>query len=156
MKEKHINIRIQQCISLAGASNCPRLKVGALLVDPQRNVILIDGYNGGPRAGGDLCAGDCCLRDQMNIPSGTQIEIGCHHAEMNLICNAAANGIKTQGSWLFITCECCELCAKLIHHAGIEKVILIQNGFSGKNGMQYLIDNGVEIETRTGPVDPRL
>ena len=33
MKEKHLRIRIEQCLALAKASNCPRRKFGALLVD---------------------------------------------------------------------------------------------------------------------------
>ena len=60
MKEKHIRIRINQCLALAEASNCPRRKFGALLLDPARNVILMDGYNGGPRGGGHLCGGETC------------------------------------------------------------------------------------------------
>ena len=39
MKEKHIRIRIEQCLALATASNCPRRKFGALLLDPERNVV---------------------------------------------------------------------------------------------------------------------
>ena len=38
MKGKHIQIRIEQCLALARASNCPRRKFGALLLDPSRNV----------------------------------------------------------------------------------------------------------------------
>ena len=45
MKDKHLGIRIEQCLALAKASNCPRRKFGALLVDPDRNVVLMDGYN---------------------------------------------------------------------------------------------------------------
>ena len=95
VKEKHLRIRIEQCLALAKASNCPRAKFGSLLVDPERNVILMDGYNGGPRGGGDLCGGDVCLRDSEQVISGTRVEVGCHHAEMNVICNAAA-----RASWL--------------------------------------------------------
>ena len=124
MKEKHLAIRIQQCLALAEASNCPRRTFGALLVDPQRNVVLMDGYNGGPRGGGRLCGGEDCLRDTMNIESGTRVEIGCHHAEMNIICNAAANGVPTNNAWLIVS-EPCMMCAKLIHHAGIERVVIV-------------------------------
>ena len=120
MKDKHLAVRIQQCLALAEASNCPRRTFGALLVDPKRNVVLMDGYNGGPRGGGRLCGGEECLRDTMNIESGTRVEIGCHHAEMNLICNAAANGVPTNNAWLIVTGEPCMMCAKLIHHAGID------------------------------------
>ena len=45
MKDKHFGIRIEQCLA-SSASNCPRRKFGALLVDPDRNVVLMDGYNG--------------------------------------------------------------------------------------------------------------
>ncbi|MFO0750514.1 MAG: hypothetical protein U1F43_33325 [Myxococcota bacterium] len=72
MKPKHVAIRIEQCLALAKASNCPRRKFGALLLDPARNVILMDGYNGGPRGGGELCGGDACLRDTLGAKSGTR------------------------------------------------------------------------------------
>ncbi|MEE2667190.1 MAG: hypothetical protein VYC27_06075, partial [Candidatus Thermoplasmatota archaeon] len=107
MKDKHLAIRIEQCLALAKASNCPRRQFGALLVDPERNVVLMDGYNGGPRGGGRLCGGEVCLRDAEDVVSGTRVEIGCHHAEMNLICNAAANGVPTKGAWLIVTGEPC-------------------------------------------------
>ena len=74
MKDKHIRIRIEQCLALAEASNCPRRKFGALLLDPARNVILMDGYNGGPRGGGELCGGEACLRDTMKIESKIQLD----------------------------------------------------------------------------------
>ena len=143
---KHICIRIQQCLALAEASNCPRRKFGALLLDPERNVILMDGYNGGPRGGGELCGGDACLRDTMSVKSGTRMEIGCHHAEMNVICNAAANGVRCRGAWLIVTGEPCMMCAKMIHHAGITKVLVVEGGYAGENGVRYLEDHGVAVE----------
>ena len=156
MKDKHLGIRIEQCLALAKASNCPRRKFGALLVDPDRNVVLMDGYNGGPRGGGELCGGDECLRDTMDVKSGTRVEIGCHHAEMNLICNAAANGVPTKDAWLLVTGEPCMMCAKLIHHAGIGKVIIVDGGFGGENGIGYLENHGVNIQRTEGPKDPRF
>ncbi|MCB9653334.1 MAG: cytidine deaminase [Deltaproteobacteria bacterium] len=155
MKDKHVRIRIEQCLALAKASNCPRRKFGALLIDPARNVILMDGYNGGPRGGGALCGGEVCLRDELAVPSGTRMEIGCHHAEMNVICNAAANGVSTRGAWLIVTGEPCVLCAKLIHHAGISRVLVVEGGYSGENGLAYLGQHGVEIQRVEGPPDPR-
>ena len=156
MKDKHLKIRIEQCLSLAKASNCPRRKFGALLLDPGRNVILMDGYNGGPRSGGRLCNGESCLRDDMKVQSGTRMEIGCHHAEMNVICNAAANGVPTRGAWLLVTGEPCVLCAKLIHHAGIERVLVVEGGYMGANGCTYLTSHGVEVQQVEGPKDPRV
>ena len=156
MKPKHIAIRIEQCLTLAKASNCTRRQFGALLLDPSRNVILMDGYNGGPRGGGRLCGGETCLRDTMGVQSGTRMEIGCHHAEMNVICNAAANGVSTRGAWMIITGEPCILCAKLIHHAAISKVIVVSGGYMGANGVDYLERHGVEVQRVEGPQDPRL
>jgi len=156
MKEKHIRVRIEQCLALSKASNCPRRKFGALLLDPTRNVVLMDGYNGGPRGGGDLCGGTECLRDSENVKSGTMLEIGCHHAEMNVICNAAANGVTTSGAWLIVTGEPCLMCSKLIHHAGITRVLVVEGGYMGANGVQYLRSHGVEVQAEHGPQDPRL
>lgn len=155
MSAKHLAIRIEQCITLSRASNCPRRKFGALLIDPTRNVILMDGYNGGPRGGGDLCGGDVCLRDVEKIASGTRVEVGCHHAEMNVICNAAAGGVATRGAWLIVTGEPCRMCAKLIHHAGIARVVVVRAGYSGENGVDYLRQHGVDVEYTDGPPDPR-
>ena len=155
MKEKHLRIRIEQCLALAKASNCPRAKFGALLVDPNRNVILMDGYNGGPRGGGDLCGGDICLRDTEQVVSGTRVEVGCHHAEMNVVCNAAANGVSTKGAWMIVTGEPCMMCAKLIHHSGISQVIVVDGGFGGVNGIDYLEQHGVVVQRTEGPKDPR-
>jgi dCMP deaminase len=156
MKAKHLAIRIEQCLALSKASNCPRRQFGALLVDPDRNVVLMDGYNGGPRGGGRLCGGETCLRETMDIPSGTRVEIGCHHAEMNLICNAAANGVSTKDAWLLVTGEPCMMCAKLIHHSGIARVVIVDGGFAGANGVDYLETHGVDVQRTEGPKDPRL
>jgi dCMP deaminase len=156
MKEKHLRIRIEQCLALAKASNCPRRKFGALLLDPVRNVILMDGYNGGPRGGGHLCGGDACLRDTQQVQSGTRMEIGCHHAEMNVVCNCAAAGVATNNAWLIVTGEPCMMCSKLIHHAGIRRVYVVDGGYAGENGLAYLEDHGVEVVRTEGPRDPRL
>ncbi|MCC6644058.1 MAG: cytidine deaminase [Polyangiaceae bacterium] len=156
MKDKHIRVRVEQCLALAKASNCPRRKFGALLLDPARNVVLMDGYNGGPRGGGELCGGEACLRDTMQIPSGTRMELGCHHAEMNVVCNAAANGVRAAGAWLIVTGEPCMMCAKMIHHAGIVRVLVVEGGYAGENGVEYLRQHGVEVVGVEGPKDPRL
>ena len=156
MKDKHLRIRIEQCLALSQASNCPRRKFGALLLDPDRNVVLMDGYNGGPRGGGELCGGDECLRDTQKVPSGTMIEVGCHHAEMNVICNAAASGVPTKGGWIIVTGEPCIMCSKLIHHAGIDRVIVVDGGYGGANGVQYLQSHGVTVQSVDGPKDPRV
>ena len=155
LNPKHVAIRIEQCLALAKASNCPRRTFGALLLDPERNVVLMDGYNGGPRGGGRLCGGEVCLRDEQSVESGTRMEIGCHHAEMNVVCNAAANGVPTRGAWMIVTGEPCMMCAKLIHHSGISRVLIVEGGYAGANGVSYLETHGVEVQRVEGPSDPR-
>ena len=128
-----------------------------MAIDPRRNTILAEGYNGGPRGGGgDLCGGDQCLRDTQGVQSGTCVEVGCHHSEMNLICNAAAQGTALTGSWLIINGEPCIMCSKLIHHAGIVKVLVVEGGYLGANGVEYLRTHGIEVDAVEGPKDPRI
>jgi deoxycytidylate deaminase len=55
MQDKHIKIRMKQCLENAKASECVRAQYGAMVIDETRNVILSDGYNGGPRNGSRLC-----------------------------------------------------------------------------------------------------
>jgi dCMP deaminase len=91
------------------------------------------------------------------VESGTHIEHGCHHAEMNVICNAAANGVTTAGAWLIVTGEPCQMCAKLIHHAGITKVLCVKGGYSsGVEGPAYLTKHQIPVVYVDGPQDPRL
>ena len=156
MKDKHIQARVRQCLALAELSNCPRRKLAAMLIEPERMTVKADGYNGSARGGGNLCGGDTCLRDTLNIESGTRIEIGCHHAEMNTLCNALFDGVSTKGTWLIVTGEPCIMCAKLIHQCGIERVIVIDGGYAGDNGCSYLEGMGVGVLKVDGPTDPRL
>ena len=146
MKPKHLTARIKQCLALAECSPCPRAQFGAIVVDPIRNVIRSEGWNGAPRGGGELCGGSTCDRDDQAVVPGTQVEVGCHHAEMNAICNAAANGTPLVNCWMIVNGEPCRMCAKLIHHAGILKVIVVDGGYKGINGVDYLERHGVLVD----------
>jgi dCMP deaminase len=149
MKENLLKIRIQQCNLLAQASSCSRRKVSALILDPITNSIISEGFNGNPRgAKGNLCGGDICLRDKYQVASGTQNDVGCHHAEMNAILNACRLGQATQGKILIVNCDPCLMCAKAIHHAGIKQVFCpmdYQNGVHN-SGLGYLKDNEVDLK----------
>ena len=147
MKQKHIEARIKQCRILAELSPCPRRKIGAVLLDPVRNMVLSDGYNGTPRdCSGDLCGGNTCVREEKQIQSGTMLEHGCHHAESNALMNACSFGTPTVGAWMFISSEPCLMCAKSIHHAGIEKIIIVGNQYTENNGIEYLKEYGIDVE----------
>ena len=151
MKKKYIQTRIEQCQILSQQSSCPRRKIAAMIIDPETNSVISDGYNGPPRGGGHLCGGDLCDRDSFNIRSGTHLEIGCHHAELNAILNAARVGNSTSGKVMIVTAEPCLMCAKAIHHAGISQVYLVNGGYAGseKDGVSYLEENGMLVERVT-------
>jgi dCMP deaminase len=144
MNPKHLKIRIDQCKLIASNSPCPRGQVGAIILDPESNAIISDGFNGTPRKStGQLCSGSFCKREIDNIVSGTQNDIGCHHAEANAILNAARIGVSTLNRWLIVNRDPCLMCSKLIHHAGIIRVYspkLVKTA-----GLTYLRENGVEV-----------
>jgi dCMP deaminase len=116
--------------------------VGAVIVDPETNVIISEGYNGTPRGSTKaLCGASTCKRITKSIVSGTQNDIGCHHAEMNAILNATRTGNSTLGKWLIVNCDPCLMCAKAIHHSGIVRVY---SPNIGGVGLHYLKENSVE------------
>lgn len=144
MKKKYISTRLAQCKVLSNQSTCTRKKIAAIIIDPESNTIIADGYNGPPRGGGTLCGGNTCSRTDQNIISGTHMEVGCHHAEMNAICNAARVGTKTLGTEIIITAEPCAMCARAIHHAGITKVYALRGQY-GHDGIEYLQLHGIPV-----------
>ena len=105
-------------------SSCYRQgrKIGAVIVKDKR--IMTTGYNGAP-AGLLTCKerGEC-LRDKLNIPSGTRTEI-CYaiHAEQNAILQAAKLGLAIDGATLYCTHQPCSICAKMIINTGIRRTI---------------------------------
>lgn len=146
MKSKHILRRIEHCLFLAKNSPCPRARFGALIVDPVRNSVISEGWNGPPKGESVLCGGTTCDRNECSIKSGCDVQVGCVHAEMNAICNAAAQGSRCDGAWLFVNGAPCLMCAKLIHHSGIKKVILLKGGYGPQEGLNYLEQHDVPYE----------
>lgn len=126
-------------------SPCPRGKVGAVIVDESNNPVAM-GFNGLPRnAPGKLCGVNSCDRTEQKVKSGTQIEIGCHHAEANALMNALRKGISVLNCKIYITTAPCLVCARLIHHAGITNVFYPNSSHYDKRGSDYLFLNGVNI-----------
>lgn len=88
------------------------------------------------------------------IPSGTRYEVGCHHAEANVVANAARLGRPLSGSWVFCSGMPCVGCARLLHHAGVARVVTIRGGYAGESGAPYLRANGVEVSEIDPPESP--
>jgi dCMP deaminase len=66
------------------------------------------------------------------------------HAEQKLIAEAAKNGIKTEGTVMYLTHFPCPLCSKIISWAGIKKIYFTE-GASNLNGKRTMESAGVEI-----------
>ena len=101
-------------------ATCPRRQVGAVLVRDRR--ILATGYNGSP-AGLPHCPDE---GPQKDWPGGCMRAGHCIrslHAEQNAILQAAKIGVSIEGSIIYVTCQPCNACAKMIINSGISRVI---------------------------------
>lgn len=130
---------------VASRATCERRKVGAVIVAEKR--ILTTGYNGAPQG----------------LPHCT--EVGCKmenghcirtlHAEQNAIVQAALFGVSCLGSTLYVTCQPCNNCAKMIINAGIRKVVF-EGDYPDPFALELFEAAGVElvrvVEGRPMPV----
>ena len=128
---------------IASRSTCLRRKIGALLVRDKR--ILSTGYNGAARTM-PHCLDIGCLRDELGIKSGTELE-NCRavHAEMNTIIQCAIHGVSTEGSTLYVNAYPCKICSRLIINAGIKRVVTIGE-YSDKEGLRMLEDAKIQVD----------
>lgn len=109
---------------VASWSTCIRCnrQVGAVIVKDKR--VIATGYNGAP-SGIKSCADrGYCMRDRLNISSGTRAEL-CfsNHAEQSALIQAAKLGVSVDGATIYVTHRPCTLCTKLIINAGIKRVV---------------------------------
>ena len=127
-------------------SSCYKVnrKVGAVIVKDKR--ILTTGYNGAGSGISSCVDRGYCLREQMNIPSGTRHEI-CYavHAEQNAIIQAAKLGVSVQGATLYCTHQPCSICAKMIINSGITRVVF-DEGYPDEFSIKMFNEAGVLIE----------
>ena len=130
-------------VLVATRSTCIRRQIGAVLVRKKR--VLATGYNGAAR---NLphCLDIGCLRDELEIPSGTRHEV-CRavHAEANVIIQCAIYGISSENSTIYVTVWPCRMCARLIINAGIQRVVVIGK-YSDEEGLQILRKAGIPID----------
>ncbi len=125
-------------------ASCFRRKVGAVIV--RDKCVMTTGYNGAPAGIRSCVEKGECLREKMNIESGTHQEL-CFaaHAEQNAIIQAAKYGINIQGATLYCTHQPCVICAKMIINAGIKRVVY-KEGYPDEFSMQLFEEAGTRIE----------
>ncbi|HZW77855.1 MAG TPA: dCMP deaminase family protein [Flavobacteriaceae bacterium] len=119
----------------AQLSHCERKKVGALIVKDK--MIISDGYNGTPTGFENFC------EDEDGYTKWYVL-----HAEANAILKVASSTQSCKGATLYITMSPCKECSKLIHQAGITRLIF-HKAYKDDSGLDFLRRAGVEIEQLT-------
>lgn len=112
-------------------SHCNRKQVGAIIVKDR--MIISDGYNGTPSGFDNNC------EDNEGITKWYVL-----HAEANAILKVASSTQSSRGSTLYITLSPCRECSKLIHQAGIIRVVY-QKAYKDNSGVDFLKKAGVEL-----------
>ncbi len=113
-------------------SYCRRKKVGAIIVKDR--MIISDGYNGTPSGF------ENCCEDEEGVTKWYVL-----HAEANAILKVAGSTQSCEGATLYITMSPCKDCSKLIHQAGIKRVVYLE-GYKDDSGIEFLMKAGVEVE----------
>lgn len=113
-------------------SYCKRRQVGALIVKDR--MIISDGYNGTPSGFENFCEDDEGYTKWYVL-----------HAEANAILKVASSTQSAKGATLYITLSPCKECSKLIHQAGIIKVVY-NIAYKDDSGLRFLTKAGIELE----------
>ncbi|CAM1334595.1 dCMP deaminase [Tenacibaculum aestuariivivum] len=112
-------------------SHCKRKQVGAIIVKDR--MIISDGYNGTPSGFENYC------EDEEGYTKWYVL-----HAEANAILKVAASTQSCKGATLYITLSPCQQCSKLIHQAGIKRVVYAE-GYKDSSGVDFLAKAGIEL-----------
>ena len=133
---------------VAERSTCRRHHVGAVAVRDKH--ILSTGYNGAAAGLAD-CLKLGCLRDELNIESGTRHEI-CRgiHAEQNVIIQASLHGVSLGGSIIYCTHTPCILCAKMLVNAGITRFVSFGK-YNDDEFIRLFREAGIMVDTKDRP-----
>lgn len=113
-------------------SHCERKRVGALIVKDR--MIISDGFNGTPTGFENPC------EDEEGYTKWYVL-----HAEANAILKVASSTQGCKGATLYITLSPCKECSKLIHQAGIVRVVY-KEGYKDDSGLRFLEKAGIELQ----------
>lgn len=136
---------------VATRATCPRRHVGAVIVRDRR--ILATGYNGAPR-GVSHCPHE---GDQHDWPLGCMRAGHCIralHAEQNALLQAALIGVPCEGAAIYVTCQPCNTCAKMIINGGISRVIY-EGDYPDDFSLELFREANMEVlRYRDGMIEP--
>lgn len=129
-KQKKYDVAyMRMALEWAKLSHCNRRQVGALIVKDK--MIISDGYNGTPSGFENHC------EDEDGYTKWYVL-----HAEANAILKVASSTQSCKGATLYITMSPCKECSKLIHQAGITRVVY-QIEYKDNSGLDFLERAGV-------------
>ena len=130
-QEKYDRAYLRMAYEWGKLSYCERRKVGAIVVKDR--MIISDGYNGTPTGFENICEDDEGYTKWYVL-----------HAEANALSKLASSTQSSIGATLYITLSPCRECSKLIHQAGIRRVVY-QKAYKDDSGLQFLKRAGVEL-----------
>lgn len=131
-QEKYDKAYLKMASTWGQLSYCERKKVGALIVKDR--MIISDGFNGTPSGYKNVC------EDEEHFTKWYVL-----HAEANAILKVAASTQSCMGATLYITLSPCRDCSKLIHQAGIVRVVYAKT-YKDVTGLEFLKKAGVELK----------
>jgi dCMP deaminase len=133
---------------VAERATCRRHHMGAVAVRDKH--ILATGYNGAP-AGAKDCLELGCLRDELNIESGTRQEL-CRaiHAEQNVIIQAGLHGVSLEGATVYCTHTPCVLCAKMLVNSRIKRFVTFGK-YNDDRFIELFREAGIKVDIREKP-----
>lgn len=123
---------MRMALEWAKLSHCKRKQVGALIVKDK--MIISDGYNGTPSGFENYCEDDKGYTKWYVL-----------HAEANAILKVASSTQSCKGATLYITMSPCKECSKLIHQAGITRLVYLE-AYKDNSGVSFLEKAGVDLE----------
>lgn len=126
---------------VATRATCQRRSVGAVIVRDRR--VLATGYNGAPR-GLPHCPADGPNHDWPNGCMKAGHCIRSLHAEQNALLQAAMIGVPCEGATIYVTCQPCNTCAKMLVNAGITRVIY-EGDYPDDFSKEIFRDAGMEV-----------
>ena len=129
--EKYDAAYLRMAAEWSKLSQCKRRQVGALIVKGRS--IISDGYNGTPSGFENFC------EDEQGYTKWYVL-----HAEANAILKVASTTQSCEGATLYLTMSPCRECTKLIHQAGIRRVVYASE-YKDPSGLDFLRKAGVAL-----------
>ena len=130
-QQKYDQAYLRMAYEWGKLSYCKRRQVGAIVV--KERMIISDGYNGTPTGFENICEDDEGYTKWYVL-----------HAEANALSKLASSTQSSIGATLYITLSPCRECSKLIHQAGIRRVVY-QTAYRDDSGLRFLERAGVEL-----------